>query len=126
MARELARHMARDSTGRVGRLSSALDQEPARPSSPCTLASVFRLWETVIQDPRTAILRSMLPLDGVGLEIGPGYNPLLPKAEGFAVETADYTDADHLRQKYSSAPGVDIDRIETVDHVLDGSRSIAD
>ncbi len=77
-------------------------------------------------DQRTALLRSMLPLGGRGLEIGPGYNPLVPKAEGYRVETADYTDADGLRAKYLGNPHVDTARIEAVDHVLDGSRTLAD
>jgi SAM-dependent methyltransferase len=68
----------------------------------------------------------MLPLPGHGLEIGPGYNPLLPKAEGFDVETADYTDAAGLRMKYRGNPHVDHDRIETVDHVLENGRSLAE
>jgi SAM-dependent methyltransferase len=77
-------------------------------------------------DQRTALLRSMLRLDGRGLEIGPGYNPLLPKAEGFRVETADYTDAGGLRAKYQGNPHVDVRRIEAVDHVLDGRRTLAE
>ena len=75
---------------------------------------------------RTALLRSMLPLPGHGLEIGPGYNPLLPKAEGFDVETADYTDAAGLRMKYRDNPHVDPGRIEDVDHVLENGRSLAE
>jgi SAM-dependent methyltransferase len=75
---------------------------------------------------RTLLLRSMLPLSGHGLEIGPGYNPLLPKAEGFDVETADYTDADGLRMKYRGNPHVDPARIEPVDHVLENGRSLAE
>jgi SAM-dependent methyltransferase len=75
---------------------------------------------------RTALLRSMLPLRGHGLEIGPGYNPLLPKAEGFDVETADYTDAAGLRMKYRDNPHVDLARIEPVDHVLTSGRSLAE
>jgi SAM-dependent methyltransferase len=75
---------------------------------------------------RTAVLRSMLRLDGQGLEIGPGYNPLLPKAERFRVETADYTDADGLRAKYAGNPHVDLERIEPVDHVLVEGRSLAE
>lgn len=75
-------------------------------------------------DHRTTLLRSMLPLEGRGLEIGPGYNPLLPKAAGFRVETADYTDADGLRDKYRGNPHVDVARIEDVDHVLDGSQTL--
>lgn len=77
-------------------------------------------------DHRTTLLRSMLPLHGQGLEIGPGYNPLLPKAEGFRVETADYTDADGLRAKYQGNPHVDAGRIEPVDHVLNEGRTLAE
>lgn len=77
-------------------------------------------------DHRTALLRSKLPLDGRGLEIGPSYNPLIPKSEGFNVETVDYTDADGLRAKYDSNPHVDIGRIEEVDHVVSGETSLSD
>jgi SAM-dependent methyltransferase len=79
-----------------------------------------------MMDPRTSFLRALLPLGKPGLEIGPGYNPLLPKAEGFRVETADYTDADGLRAKYRDNPNVDVARIETVDHVLTEGRSLAE
>jgi SAM-dependent methyltransferase len=75
---------------------------------------------------RTSLLRSMLPIDGRGLEIGPGYNPLLPKSEGFHIETVDYTDADGLREKYKGNPNVDIDRIEAVDHVVDEGKTLAE
>lgn len=56
-----------------------------------------------MSDPRTRLLRDLLP-DGRGLEIGPGYNPVLPKAEGFAVQVVDYTEADGLRDKYLGNP----------------------
>ena len=77
-------------------------------------------------DDRTARLRNMLPLAGFGLEVGPGYNPLLPKAEGFRVETADYTDAAGLRAKYGANPNVDLSRIEPVDHVVRGAQTLAE
>lgn len=67
---------------------------------------------------REAFLKSLVNLEGRGLEIGPGYNPLVPKQEGFQVETADYTDADGLRRKYAGNRHVDVSRIEPVDHVL--------
>jgi SAM-dependent methyltransferase len=76
--------------------------------------------------PRTMFLRSLIPIHGRGLEIGPGYNPLIPKSEGFDIETADYTDQAGLRQKYHGNPHVDIDQIETVDHVLDGSNTLSE
>jgi SAM-dependent methyltransferase len=82
--------------------------------------------EAVPAPDRTTLLRSMLPPAGRSLEIGPGFSPLLPKAEGFSVETADYTDAGALRMKYRGTPNVDAARIEPVDHVLDSGRSLAE
>ena len=76
-------------------------------------------------NPRVEFLRSLINLEGRGLEIGPGYNPLVPKAEGFRVETADYTDAAGLRAKYAEAQ-VDASRIEEVDHVLEGGQTLAE
>lgn len=75
---------------------------------------------------RTQRLRAMIDLDGHGLEIGPSYNPLVPKSAGFDVSIADYIDAAGLRAKYAATPNVDIGRIEEVDHVLDMSRSLAE
>lgn len=69
---------------------------------------------------RVARLKSLFDPNGFGLEIGPGYNPLLPKREGFRVETLDYTDADGLRQKYRNNPAVDLSRIEEVTYISDG------
>lgn len=67
---------------------------------------------------RESLLLSWINIDGRGLEIGPSYNPLVAKRDGFQVETADYTDAEGLRRKYAGNPGVDLSRIEVVDHVL--------
>lgn len=75
---------------------------------------------------RTTRLRSMIDTTGRGLEIGPSYNPLLPKSEGFDVQTVDYTDQAGLVAKYDGNPHVDRARIERVDHVLDGSKTLAD
>jgi len=38
-------------------------------------------------------IKSMFDTYGFGLEIGPSYNPLLPKAEGYNVEILDYASA---------------------------------
>ncbi|MER9639800.1 methyltransferase domain-containing protein [Mesorhizobium sp. M0239] len=56
---------------------------------------------------------------GLGLEIGPGYSPLLPKAQGYRVETLDHAPADELRRKYKGM-GVDTNLIEEVDFVWQG------
>lgn len=50
------------------------------------------------------------------LEIGPGYNPVAPKCEGWNTHIIDHASADELRAKYTSAP-VDVGRIEDVDTV---------
>jgi SAM-dependent methyltransferase len=75
---------------------------------------------------RTERLRSMIDLSGHGLEIGPSYNPLVPKSEGFDVIIADYTDAAGLRAKYATTVNVDVGRIEDVDIVLNGSQSLSE
>lgn len=67
---------------------------------------------------RSEFLRSLIDTTGTGLEIGPSYNPLLPKSAGYDVRIADYTDADGLREKYRDNPHVDVTRIEDVDFVL--------
>ncbi len=54
---------------------------------------------------------------GFGLEIGPSYNPLLPKAEGWNVVTVDHCTKDELIEKYKNEPGVDVSRIEDVDYI---------
>ncbi|NTG48956.1 methyltransferase domain-containing protein [Agrobacterium rhizogenes] len=65
---------------------------------------------------RREVLLSLFSQDGFGLEVGPSYNPLLPKSEGYNVETVDHADADALRKKYSN----NASKIENVDYVSDG------
>lgn len=69
---------------------------------------------------RTEVLFSLIDTNGFGLEIGPGFNPLLPKAAGYRVETLDHATKEDLIKKYANAPGVDLSRIETVDFVSTG------
>ncbi|HWU51421.1 MAG TPA: methyltransferase domain-containing protein [Tahibacter sp.] len=57
--------------------------------------------------------------EGRGLEFGPSHNPVAPKRAGFRVETVDHLDRAGLIEKYHGH-GVDLDRIETVDHVWSG------
>jgi len=68
---------------------------------------------------RVAFLRSLINTQGRGLEIGAGYNPLVPRSEGFDVEVADHLDAAGLRAKYADSAHADAGRIEEVDYVLD-------
>lgn len=59
---------------------------------------------------------------GLGLEIGPSYNPIAPKANGYNVRILDHADQQTLRRKYADL-GLDqaqLDRIEEVDYVWQG------
>lgn len=68
---------------------------------------------------RSEILRSMFDFSGRGLEIGPSFNPLLRKSDGYNVQIVDHLSAEGLREKYKNA-NVDLGRIEEVDYVSDG------
>lgn len=68
---------------------------------------------------RIEIIRSMFDTSGLGLEIGPSFQPVFPKSEGYQVETLDYASAEELRVKYAGLP-IDLSRIEEVDFVSDG------
>ena len=54
------------------------------------------------------------------IEIGPSYNPIAPKAEGWNTRTLDHATRASLVEKYRGHPGVDVDRIEDVDFVWTG------
>jgi glycosyltransferase involved in cell wall biosynthesis len=56
------------------------------------------------------------------MEIGPSYNPIIPKADGWQTTIVDHADQAELRQKYHDVPGFPASNIETVDVVWrDGS-----
>jgi predicted SAM-dependent methyltransferase len=54
-----------------------------------------------------------------GLEIGPSFSPIVPKSEGWNVETIDHATREQLIEKYRSH-NVDLTKIEQVDWVWDG------
>jgi hypothetical protein len=62
----------------------------------------------------------MIDRNGIGLEIGPSFQPIAPKKEGFNVEIVDHATASDLRIKYQGHIGVNIDNIEEVDYVWKG------
>lgn len=71
---------------------------------------------------RRALALEYVDLSGVGLEIGPSYNPLVPKASGAAVLVVDHANREQLVAKYGSwglAPHL-LDAIEDVDYVWTG------
>jgi hypothetical protein len=69
---------------------------------------------------RNELLSSLIDLSSIGLEIGPGYNFLVPKSSGRRIETVDHAPAAELREKYRNEVNVNISRIEEVDYVSDG------
>ena len=54
-----------------------------------------------------------------GLEIGPSHSPIVPKRDGYYVETVDWLSQDELREHYKN-DGVNLDAIEPVDYVWKG------
>ncbi|HMK88381.1 MAG TPA: methyltransferase domain-containing protein [Methylocystis sp.] len=66
---------------------------------------------------RRAFLRQRAGRAAKALEIGPAFNPLLPKAEGNNVYTVDNADRDELRRRYGGFREIDVDRIEQVDFI---------
>lgn len=68
---------------------------------------------------RRETLLSLFDTSGKGLEIGPSFNPLLRKSDGYNVDILDHLDSDGLRKKYEGS-GVDVSRLEEVDFVSDG------
>lgn len=61
----------------------------------------------------------MFDTSGYGLEVGPSYNPLLPKSEGFNVKSLDHANQADLITKYKAIDH-NIAAIEPVDYVSDG------
>ena len=61
---------------------------------------------------------------GFGLEICPAFNPVLPKSDGFKVQTIDVMNAQDLREKYALIPDNQKQRIEDVDYIWSGKSLI--
>jgi hypothetical protein len=71
---------------------------------------------------RTDKILSKLVRSGYGMEIGPSYNPIAPKREGFTVDIIDHMSRQSLLEKYRGF-GVPDDRlalIEDVDYIWQG------
>lgn len=65
-------------------------------------------------------LLSCIDKTSPGLEIGPSYNPIAPRSQGFNVRTIDHCSREDLVKKYANDPSVDTSRIEDVDYVWTG------
>jgi hypothetical protein len=59
-------------------------------------------------------------LKGKGLEIGPSYNPMVPKSSGANIKTVDHMNREGLIKKYSQLPKNMVNAIEEVDYIWSG------
>jgi len=57
--------------------------------------------------------------NGMGLEIGPSFNPVAPKSEGYNVRILDHLSRENLIEKYRHQNST-IEKIEPVDYVWSG------
>jgi hypothetical protein len=69
---------------------------------------------------RAEILLAPVARDSRIIEIGPSYNPIAPKSEGWNSFSIDHLTREGLVAKYTGHPGVDISRIEPVDFIWVG------
>jgi SAM-dependent methyltransferase len=107
-------------------VTSEVDPRPRRTSAqravrvlrnPRLLAAAVR---RRVRDSRLTVITKDLPLEGLGLEIGPSHNPLLPKSAGYNIRTADHLDQAGLIAKYGSYKSTA--KIEVVDYILGEGR----
>ena len=70
-----------------------------------------------MQESRFEKIFHLIDKTGLGLEIGPSYNPIAPKRDGWNVEIVDHLNAASLQSKYA-AWGVDGSAIEEVDYIV--------
>jgi SAM-dependent methyltransferase len=66
---------------------------------------------------RTGTLLASVPKTSRILEIGPSFNPIAPKSQGWNSASLDHMSREGLVKKYRGYPDIDVTRIETVDFV---------
>jgi SAM-dependent methyltransferase len=69
---------------------------------------------------RVEILRDGIARTDKAIEIGPSFNPLVPKSEGWNSRSIDHLDRNGLIEKYRHDPSVNPAMIEAVDFVWTG------
>jgi SAM-dependent methyltransferase len=74
-------------------------------------------------EPKKKEALQFISKDQYGLEIGPSYNPLAPKQDGWNVDIIDHLSTKELEEKYN-AWNVATHRIEHVDYVVKGHQGI--
>ena len=66
---------------------------------------------------RLAFLKMRIGADTKVLEIGPAFNPIAPKSEGYRAYIVDNGDKAELQKRYSGFAEIDVSKIEDVDFV---------
>ena len=64
--------------------------------------------------------KSVINIKGVGIEIGPSFNPILPKSSGAQIKIVDHLNREALIEKYKHLPADFLNRIEEVDYIWSG------
>jgi predicted SAM-dependent methyltransferase len=71
---------------------------------------------------RAEILLASVPKHSRIIEIGPSFNPIAPKSQGWNSTTLDHLTQEGLVTKYKAHPVVDVSKIEEVDFVWTGGK----
>ena len=71
---------------------------------------------------RTETLLASVPQHSRIIEIGPSFNPIAPRSQGWNSASLDHLTHDGLVAKYKTHPGVDVSMIEDVDFVWTGGK----
>jgi predicted SAM-dependent methyltransferase len=69
---------------------------------------------------RTEILLGTISKQSRIIEVGPSFNPIAPKSNGWNSASIDHLTREGLAAKYEGHPGVDVSKIEPVDFVWTG------
>jgi hypothetical protein len=100
----------------------SLEKALLPPSFPAPVAEnpACALTRTDPAPTRNEILLGPVDRTGRTIEIGPSYNPIAPKIDGWRTWTLDHMTREDLIAKYRGHAGVDVNRIEEVDFVWNG------
>lgn len=80
----------------------------------------FKPLPEIEKQERKSFFLNHLDKTSLGLEIGPSYNPIAPKKDGYNVKIMDHSDQQGLIEKYKDNPYVSTEPIEVVDYVWQG------
>jgi len=106
----------------IHRLNCRLDDVLLEKSRSCVSTQIPTQTQDVLLARNEKILK-LCNLKGKGLEISPSFNPVLPKSQGYDVETLDHLDKAGLIQKYTGH-NVNLKNIEEPNYIWAGGSYI--